>query len=244
MRDGEPYSNGIPNGALQELAGLQDEISQYLSSSRLEMEGRKKLVEALRPLLISVGRPLSLHAPLLRLQSGGHVTLDSRCVLTTVDSSGMSLSKPLLDLDAGVFLSVVEEAARELIKISSKGQTGLLEQNQPKLKANVKLAGRGAGESQGKNNHLVLSNSGGDARKLRVAVTFRDKTKTYTIVESKRGQETDIDLSYFGPLTRPDSIKLLVTCEMVGGVRYKGRSFVSLRKDQPRNIRLKIDRVS
>ena len=81
------------------------------------------MVEVLKTVLLSVESPLCLKAPLLGAHPGAQVRLDSKCVVTFVDSEGNPSSKSLLELDTRIFLSIVEEATRELIKLASAVKT-------------------------------------------------------------------------------------------------------------------------
>ncbi len=211
------------------LADLFSKCSQLAAQEESKM-GR--IVGTILPVLAYLEEPITLRPGSLggsfaELRS---VSLQAGAVVVTTDFQGRVASRPLAKLGTADCLAILKDAFPELQRlVADKKRAAAV---RPILSMKLVLGGQRFIVDM-RSYRLLVSNSGGDCRGLRISAELADgRNKDYRERDLSRGGRIDFDLGLLKELEGAESLKLQFECEDVDGREYCGAG--SLRLDGER----------
>jgi hypothetical protein len=211
------------------IADLFSKCSQLADQQEKEM-GR--IVGTMLPVLAYLNEPITLRPGSLggsfaELRS---VSLQAGAVVVTTDFQGRVASRQLAKLETADCLAVLKDAFPELQRlVADKKRAASV---RPIFSMKLVLGGQRFIVDT-RSYRLLVSNSGGDCRGLRISAELADgRNKDYRERDLSRGGRIDVDLGVFKELEGAESLRLRFECEDVDGREFCGAE--SLRLDGER----------
>ena len=203
----------------------------FAKCSQLAAQGEKemgRIVGAVLPVLAYLDEPIELPPSSLggsfaelksvSLQAGGQVV--------TTDPQGKVASTPLAKLKMAECLAIVKQAFPEIQRmVADKNRSS---QVTPVLSMKLFLGGQRFIVDM-RSYHLIVSNSGGDCRGLRVSAELADgRNKGYRERDLSRGGRVEFDLGLLKEVRGADSLRLRFECKDAEEREFCGAESLSL----------------
>lgn len=212
------------------IADLFSKCSQLAAQEEKELS---KVVGTVLPVLEYLDEPVALRPGSLggsfaELRS---VSLKQGAVVVTTDSQGMVESMPLAKLKTGDCLAILKDAFPEMQRMVAYKKRGA--SVMPMLSMMLFLGGQRFFVDR-RSYHLLVSNSGGDCRDLRISVELADgRKKASRGRDLSRGGRIELDLGLRDELDGAESLRLRFECKDVEGREFCGAESLRLDGDRP-----------
>lgn len=207
------------------IADLYSKISQLADQEAKEMA---RIVGTIVPVLAWLNepvvlRPASLGGEFLEFRS---VTLETGAVLVMTDLQGRVSSKPLAEFRLDECLTILNEAFPELQRMTAnKRRAG---QVRPLLTLKVVLGGSHLIVDR-RSYRLLIANSGGDCKGLRVSVKLpKGATRPSRPCDIGREKKAEVDLGVFHEVAGTGRLELQIECKDVDGRDLLGGESISI----------------
>jgi hypothetical protein len=218
------------------------EIADLFSKcSALEVRGereRERIVGTITPMLAWLGEPVVLRPGSLGDAFGGFtgVTLETGATVVMTDSHGKVSSMPLQKFRTEECLAIIQVAFPELQRMVADRRRGV--RVRPALSMKLFLGGQRFILDM-RSYRLLVSNSGGDCRDLRVSAELPNgKNRDYGERDLSRGGRIEVDLGLLKELQGAENLKLRIECKDVDGREFCGDVSLPLRGDRAREATL------
>jgi hypothetical protein len=212
-----------------EIADLFSKCSQLAAQGEKEMG---KVMSTMLPVLAYLDEPITLRPGSLggsfaELRS---VSLEAGAEVVTTDLRGKVASTPLAKLKTADCLAILQEAFPKIQRmVEDKKRSARV---RPVLSMKLFLGGQRFIVDM-RSYHLIVSNSGGDCRALRISAELADgRSKDYGERDLSRGGRVELDLRLLKEVHGADSLKLRFECEDVDGRGYRGSESLGLDGDR------------
>jgi len=207
------------------IADLFSKCSELAAQQDREMS---RLVGTMLPVLAYLDQPITLSPGSL----GGSfaefrsVSLQTGAVVVTTDCQGRVASRPLAKLEAADCLAIIRDAFPELQRLVADKKRS--SQVTPVLSMKLFLGGQRFIVDM-RSYHLVVSNSGGDCRGLRISAELADgRNKDYRERDLSRGGRVEFDLGLLKEVRGADSLRVRFECKDVDEREFCGAESLSL----------------
>jgi len=219
-------------GIAEQPARIADLFSKCSQLAAQEEKDISRVVGTMLPVLEYLDEPVALRPGSLggsfaELRS---VSLQPGAFVVTTDSQGKVASRPLANLNTGDCLAILKDAFREIQRmVADKERAGAAT---PMLSMKLSLVGQRFIVDR-RSYHLLVSNSGGDCRGLRISAELTDgRNKAYPERDLSRGGRIEVDLGLHKEVDGAHCLRLLFECKDVDGREFCGAE--SLRLDGDR----------
>jgi hypothetical protein len=206
------------------IADLYSKCSELAAQQEREMS---RLVGVMLPVLEFLDQPIGLRPASLGGSFPGlrSAVLQGSVVVTT-DVQGRVASRPLVKLETAELLAVLKGVFPELQRlVADKKRAASV---RPILSMRLVLGGQRFIVDT-RSYRLVVSNSGGDCRGLRISAELADgRNKDYRERDLSRGARTEVDLGVLKEVKGAESLKLGFECKDVDGLEYCGAEALRL----------------
>jgi hypothetical protein len=207
------------------IADLFSKVTQLAAQQEKEI-GR--LVSTMLPVLSYVDEPIVLRPESLgeSFREVRSASIHSGAVVVTTDFQGKVWSKPLAKYPTADCLAILKDCFPELQRLVADKKRAA--QVKPSLSMKVFLGGQRFIVDM-RSYRLLVSNSGGDCRGLRVSVKLPGgATKLCKERDLGRGMRTEVDLGVFKEVGELERLELKVECKDVDGRVLQGGEPVPL----------------
>jgi hypothetical protein len=207
------------------IADLFSKCSELAVQEEKEMG---KMMVAILPVLAWLNEPVALRPGSLgdsftRFTS---ISLQPGATVVTTDVEGRVVARPLAKLRTQDCLAVIREAFPELQRLVAEKRRAA--QVKPALSLKAALGGSRFILDM-RSYRLLVSNSGGDCRNLRVSTQLSGgRTKTCRPCDVGRGERVEVDLGVFKEVGTMERLKLQIECEDEDGRELGGDETVRL----------------
>lgn len=236
---GSPSKPADMERSVSEASELREELSRYVSASKLEFTRRRQLVDFMRRLQASLSAPVELDPHVLseffpradefRLERGEKLVAKTR--------EGEVTETSILTLGPEPFAAVARTAAATLERLVEDEEARRAEAVKPRLWVAPAVVGAKFSIFDWRAYVLVVSNSGGTAFGVRVAGPSSGAMRgSFDIVG---GSYVKLDLRRFKKLDSSGAVDLALTCGDVEGRKYGGKLTVDLRSAKKSEIPLR-----
>ena len=203
----------------------------FAKCSQLAAQGEKemgRIVSAMLPVLAYLDEPIalspgSLGGSFAELKS---VSLQAGAQVVTTDPRGKVASMPLAKLKTADCLAIVKQAFPEIERMVTDRKRS--SQVTPALSMKLFLGGQRFIVDM-RSYHLIVSNSGGDCRGLRISAELADgRNKDYRERDLSRGGRVEFDLGLLKEVRGADRLRLRFECKDVDEREFCGAESLSL----------------
>ncbi|MGA7862159.1 MAG: hypothetical protein WCB19_09955 [Thermoplasmata archaeon] len=203
----------------------------FSKCSQLAAQGEKELgrvASTMLPVLAYLNEPIVLRPGALgeSFRDVRTAAIHSGALVVTTDFHGRVWSKPLSKFRTADCLAILKDAFPELQRLVADKKRAA--QVKPMLSMQVVLGGQRFIVDM-RSYRLVVSNSGGDCRGLRLSMKLPDgRTKPYRERDLGRGMRVEVDLGVFKEVDGAERVELGAECEDVDGRKLLGGEPVPL----------------
>jgi hypothetical protein len=207
------------------IADLFSKCSEIAAQQEKEM-GR--IMSTMLPVLAYVNEPIALRPGSLgdSFRELRSASLHSGGVVVTTDFQGNVSSKPLSKFPTAECLAILKDSFPELQRLVADKKRAA--QVKPMLSMKVLLGGQRFILDM-RSYRLLVSNSGGDCRGLRISIHLPDgRTKPCRHCDLSRGEWAEVDLGVFKEVGDLERLDLQFDCEDVDGREFHGVEHIPL----------------
>jgi hypothetical protein len=201
------------------IADLFSKVTKLAAQQEKEM-GR--IVSTILPVLAYLDEPVALRPESLgdSFREVRSAFIHPGAVVVTTDFQGKIWSKPLAKFPTADSLAILKESFPELQRLVADKKRAA--QVKPSLSMKVFLGGQRFIVDM-RSYRLLVSNSGGDCRELRVSIKLPDgETKLCKERDLGRGMRTEVDLGVFKEVGELERLEIKVECKDVDGRELHG----------------------
>jgi len=216
------------NGLAEQPVKIADLFSKCSQLAAQEEKEMVRVVGTVLPVLAYLDEPITLHPDSLggsfaELRS---VSLQAGAEVVTTDLRGKVASRPLAKLKTAECLAILKDAFPEIQRmVADKKRCA---QVRPTLSIKLFLGGQRFIVDM-RSYRLLVSNSGGDCRSLRISAELADgRNKDYPERDLSRGGRVEFDLGLMKEVDGAESLKLVFECKDVDGREFCGAESLSL----------------
>jgi len=219
------------SGLVEQVAGIGTEVGQLVHLEKLESKDREKLIERIRALKSWLGRDIRLYARSFVGASDpvSMAYLDRDCNLVMVDWHGNPTSQPLDRLRPELFMAVARDSTPLLVKAIEAKVEGTMRRRRPKLVARIHGVKERSFIFGRRKYRLLVLNSGGDSRQIRVMVNSKEESRRYGPFSLGRNGQREIDLGRVSGAEDSYSLGIEVNCKDGDSRRLRGQSKIDLK---------------
>jgi hypothetical protein len=230
-----------PKGNLQEeatvnLVSVFSKCAELIHSEGVMVD---KIVKVMKPLLSSINKPIRLHPQSLG-ETFRHIreaSLAPGAVVVMVDSEERISSRSLRKFDGEDFISILRDCLPGLQELVSGRKRA--EQIKPALAVKLRLAGSQFLIDR-RTYRLLVSNSGGDCRNLRISTKAGGRTKVNPPFDLNSVNPSEIDLGLSQKDVEPKQLELGITCKDLDGLEYWGTESIRAEQDDWKEVPLSL----
>jgi hypothetical protein len=207
---------------LKEFTDLGDELAKYIGTLKLERETKEQISRLVYQVQAALSKPLELdprHLSKLFPSADSAVLVDGEKLLVRQGKKETAVS--LLELEPDPYFAVVKEVGAAVVRVLEEDEARRAEGIRPLLQVSTRLKGRELALFDFRSYLLVLSNTGGAAKKVKISLSTAGD-EWYGPFDIGEMETKELEVRHVHRILRSTAVKITVKCEDGEGRKYSG----------------------
>jgi len=228
--------------SVKEIANVGEELVKYISTLKLERETRKEISRFVYEFQSAFSGELKLNAKHLSEwfpPAKSAALVGGKTLVLRLGKKETKIS--VLELEPDPYVAVVKEAAASVARLmaeeEARREAERAETIKPALKMFRSLKGGKLAVFDWRSYSLVVSNTGGAAKRVTVYVTSLGGQK-HGPLQINKGETLELELGRFGRLRKSGGIRMVVMCEDQDGRKYRCKAKLELNAEEAQVLSL------
>jgi hypothetical protein len=207
---------------LKEYADLGDELAKYIGTLKLERDTKEQISRLVYQVQAALSKPLELDPRRLSKlfpNTDSAVLVDGEKLLVRQGKKETAVS--LLELEPDPYFAVVKEVGAAVVRLLKEDEARRSEGIKPLLQVSTKLRGRELALFDFRSYALLLSNTGGAARKVKISLST-DSGEWYGPFDVDGMETKELEVRHVHRILKSKAFKIAIRCEDGEGRKYAG----------------------